>query len=255
MTMPDQIRITHQPRTMTTDSADRALSQPSLETSATGALTDIQLWELLPKRLEQNLLAMVQIAAPHHNLKPIDLLQNIAPDFVDYARAVLASDRAWRIARCGTPATPPAPEPGEVGELVGWLKAHANDCQELGRDDWAVQCTRAATLLQQQEAELALLRQQPRPTFQDAIRLAQGCHDYSGGHSEAEGEAWHGAIDTVVGVLQRAAVGPWDSQIRAVYGVGVEAGEVAVPELVAECPHCGYEGEMVPVTQAGEVEA
>jgi hypothetical protein len=74
---------------MTTDSADCALSQPSPETSATGALTDIQLWELLPKRLEQNLLAMVQIAAPHHNLRPVDLLQNIAPDFVDYARAVL----------------------------------------------------------------------------------------------------------------------------------------------------------------------
>ena len=79
--------------------ADRALSQPSPETSATGALTDIQLWELLPKRLEQNLLAMVQLAAPHYNLKPIDLLQNVAPDFVDYARAVLASDRARRIDR------------------------------------------------------------------------------------------------------------------------------------------------------------
>ena len=92
---------------MTTDSADRALSQPSPETSSTGALTDIQLWELLPKRLEQNLLAMVQIAAPHHNLRPIDLLQNIAPDFVDYARAVLA--------RWGRPAAPPSPEaPGEA---------------------------------------------------------------------------------------------------------------------------------------------
>jgi hypothetical protein len=79
-------------QTMTTDSADRALSQPSPEISATGALTDIQLWELLPKRLEQNLLAMVQIAAPHHNLRPIDLLQNIAPDFVDYARAVLKAE-------------------------------------------------------------------------------------------------------------------------------------------------------------------
>jgi hypothetical protein len=94
--------------------ADRALSQPSPETSATGALTDIQLWELLPTRLEQNLLAMVQLAAPHHNLKPIDLLQVIAPDFVDYARAVLASDRARRIARWGHPTTPSAPQAGGV---------------------------------------------------------------------------------------------------------------------------------------------
>ncbi len=83
--------------------ADRALSQPLAETSATGALTDIQLWELLPKRLEQNLLAMVQLAAPHYKLKPIDLLQDIAPDFVDYARAVLASDRARRIAQEAEP--------------------------------------------------------------------------------------------------------------------------------------------------------
>jgi hypothetical protein len=119
-------------------------------------------------------------------------------------------------------------------EVAQWLHAHALDCHELGRNDWAEQLTRTATLLQQQEAELALLRQQPRPTFQDAIRLAQGCHDYSGGHTGPEGEAWHGAIDTVVGVLQRAAVGPWDSQTRAVFGVGVEAGEVAVPEPVAE---------------------
>jgi hypothetical protein len=66
------------------------------------------------------------------------------------------------------------------------------------------------------------------PTFQDAIKLAQGCHDYSGGHSGAEGEAWHGAIGMVVDVLKRAAIGPWDSQTRAVYGVGSEAqaGEV-----------------------------
>ena len=65
-------------------------------------------------------------------------------DLVDFARAVLA--------RWGTPTAPPAPEPGEVGELVKWLKTHAEDCHELGRDDWAVQSIRAATLLQQQAA-------------------------------------------------------------------------------------------------------
>jgi hypothetical protein len=338
MTMPDYIKITHQPKTMDTPAAltsddtppaplseddlrrgwnqqadehnqwesldsaeqlawaqaraiaaDRALSQPSSETSATGALTDIQLWELLPKRLEQNLLAMVQLAAPHYKLKPIDLLQDIAPDFVDYARAALKAEprrkgptdedlydlaaefngdpvpamrRALELwgnplqgapAPGETPATPPAPVPGDVA----------------------------------------------RPTYLDAIRLAQGCHDYSGGHTGAEGEAWHGAIDTVVDVLKRAAVGPWDSQTRAVFGVGAEAQAVPVPVAwcrsdefansinrggsfngwmdpgagankcdmqlyaiplpapvpVTECPNCGYEGEMVPVTQAGKVKA
>jgi hypothetical protein len=69
-----------------------------------------------------------------------------------------------------------------------------------------------------------------RPTFQDAISLAEGCHDYSGGHSGTEGEAWHGAIDTVVAALKRAAIKPWDCQLKAVYGIGVEAhaGDVAV---------------------------
>jgi hypothetical protein len=97
---------------------------------------------------------------------------------VDNAKAACQQGMNERLARCGTPATPPAPEPG--------------------------------------------------PTFQDAIRLAEGCHDYSGGHSGAEGEAWHGAIDTVVAALKKATDGPWDSQTRAVYGVGVEAqaGEV-----------------------------
>jgi hypothetical protein len=124
------------------------------------------------------------------------------------------------------PATPPAPEPGEVGELVAYLRRHSSHPE----------ARRAATLLQQQEAELAALRVAPGPTFQDAIKLAEGCHDYSGGHGGAEGEAWHGAIDTVAAVLKRAAIRPWDNQLKAVYGVGVEAGagELAVPEPVSE---------------------
>jgi hypothetical protein len=121
------------------------------------------------------------------------------------------------------PATPPAPKLGEVGELVEMLtqeaailEAHCNKiangecrtlaclqrggyirgtespdssvatCPELEK---AVAKRRAATLLQQEEAELAALQVAPGPTFQDAIHLAEGCHDYSGGHSGAEGEA------------------------------------------------------------------
>jgi hypothetical protein len=272
MTAPDQIQITHQPRTMTTDSADRALSQPSPETSATGALTDIQLWELLPKRLEQNLLAMVQVAAPHHNLRPIELLQIIAPDFVDYARAVLkakpqaerpsekdlydlaaefngdpvpAMRRAlelWGQPAAAAPAhgenlaTPPALEPPSPSgyayryrSLFGGTCIRFNGGAEVNGSRpieavpyWFAPPSAPATPPAPELGDAA------RPTFLDAIRLAQGCHDYSGGHSGAEGDAWYGAIDMVVAVLKRAAIGPWDSQTRAVFGVGVEAqaGEV-----------------------------
>ena len=70
--------------------------------------------------------------------------------------------------------------------------------------------------------------QPPHPTFLDAIRLAQGCHDYSGGHSGQQGEAFQDGVGTVVAVLKKAAVGPWDSQTMAVFGVGSapQAGEV-----------------------------
>jgi hypothetical protein len=316
-----------------------------------------------------------------------DLLQRAAAMLVNYGLPA-------------HPATPPAPKPGEVGELVEMLTQEAaileancnkianGECRTLAclqrggyirgtkspdssvatclKLEKAVAKRRAATLLQRltfparlvvdrlPEGVLDLLKSEPgevqvctagvsikplgdaaRLTFQDAIHLVEGCHDYSGGHSGTEGEAWHGAIDTVVAVLKRAAVGPSDSQLTAVYGVGSEAGagEVAVPvaelddqhreavqqavaealgsgaydclrvweawgvgtmgpddfvpvaedsdrvaeiadaaieairaipapqagevaELgpVAECPHCGYEGEMVPAPQAGEVD-
>jgi hypothetical protein len=154
---------------------------------------------------------------------------------VDDAKAACQQGMNERLARCGTPATPPAPEPGEVVELVEWLNQVAQYLVDNGVTG-APHVQGAAILLEQQEAELAALRVAPGPTYLDAVRLAQGCHDYSGGHSGTEGEAWHGAIDTVVGVLRRAAIGPWDSQTRAVYGVGVEAqaGEVAVPVAVSE---------------------
>jgi hypothetical protein len=69
--------------------------------------------------------------------------------------------------------------------------------------------------------------QPPHPTYLDAIRLAQGCHDYQGGHSGQQGEAFQDGVGTVVTVLKRAAVGPWDSQTKAVFGVGSapQAGE------------------------------
>ena len=39
----------------------------------------------------------------------------------------------------------------------------------------------------------------PVPTFRDAIQLAQGCHDYSGGYGGTPcAEAFHAGIGTVV---------------------------------------------------------
>jgi hypothetical protein len=145
-----------------------------------------------------------------------------------------------------------------VAETAQWLLSMRELAGEHNPEERR-QFTRAATLLQRlaspaylvvgrpPEGLLDLLKSQPgevqicsagvsveplgdapHPTFQDAIRLAEGCHDYSGGHSGAEGEAWHGAIDTVVAVLKKATDGPWDSQAMAVFGVGSEAqaGEV-----------------------------
>jgi hypothetical protein len=232
MTMPDWIKITHQPKTkappaaLTSDDIPPGpLSEDDLRQRWNQQADQYNQWESLDSRQQLAWAQALAIKADRHAaLKaepgrkgPTDEdLYNLAEQFngdpVPAMRRVL---ELWGNPLQGAPApgenpaTPPAPELGDAA----------------------------------------------RPTYLDAIRLAQGCHDFLGGYTGAEGQAWHGAIDTVVGVLKRAAVGPWDSQTRAVFGVGVEAGEVAVPEPVSECPHCGYEGEMVPALHAGEVAA
>jgi hypothetical protein len=212
---------------------------------------------------------MVQIAAPHHNLRPIDLLQNIAPDFVDYARAVLkAKPQAERPSEKALYDLATAPEPvpetpaetlaarpllervAQLGDVIGqqtvaqvqqlanqaaaWLRSNPPG-QPVAIEPRGCPTPGACSCVEP-TPPAPDLGDAPRPTYLDAIRLAQGCHDYSGGHTGAERKAWHGAIDTVVGVLRRAAIGPWDSQTRAVFGVGAEAqaGEVAVSEPVSE---------------------
>ena len=74
----------------------------------------------------------------------------------------------------------------------------------------------------------------PVPSFLDAIRLADGCHDYSGGYRGAEGEAWHAAIDTVVTVLRRAATRPWDRQTAAVFALGADTPSPTSEEIDAQ---------------------
>ena len=57
----------------------------------------------------------------------------------EHARAALA--------RWGRPE--PVPVPGEVAELATWLRDHALNCRELGRNDWAERSIHAAVLLEQ----------------------------------------------------------------------------------------------------------
>ena len=185
--MPDQIQITHQPRTMTTPVIRTALERlVELDKRIEDVIPGIE----IDNWIDAMDAARAALKAEPQRKGPTDEdLYDLAAEFNgDPVPAMRRALELWGNPLQGapapgeTPATPPAPVPGDVA----------------------------------------------RPTYLDAIRLARGCHDYSGGHTGAEGESWHGAIDTVVDVLKRAAVGPWDSQTRAVFGVGAEAqaGEV-----------------------------
>jgi hypothetical protein len=52
------------------------------------------------------------------------------------------------LARWGQP-TPQPPADGEVARFAGWLRAHSDQCVELGRPDWAHMVNRVAGLLEQ----------------------------------------------------------------------------------------------------------
>jgi hypothetical protein len=59
-------------------------------------------------------------------------------------------------------------------------------------------------------------------TFQDALGIAVGCHDYQGGYSDnKEREVFHHGIQTVVQALQGAAInGLADQQVRVLLDIG-----------------------------------
>jgi hypothetical protein len=248
MTAPDRIQITHQPRTMSTLTIRAALD---IFQQAANRGTAVYLSPELVQELRAALKAEPEGEGPR-----LQWTDNMPPsEACRYDHCIaetpfgrfLITWKSWKEYDSPTVDETPWGDWYAAFNSVDDAKAA---CQQ-GMNERLTRCGTPATPPDPTPKDA------PGPTFLDAIRLAQGCHDCSGGHSGTEGEAWHGAIDTVVDVLKRAAVGPWDSQLTAVYGVGVEAQAGDVEELgpVAECPHCGYEGEMVPAPQAGEVEA
>ena len=61
-------------------------------------------------------------------------------------------------------------------------------------------------------------------SFDDALRIACGCHDYSGGHhTDGHHDAYHHGIQTVINVLEAAKkAGLNDTQVAAVWCIGGE---------------------------------
>lgn len=58
-------------------------------------------------------------------------------------------------------------------------------------------------------------------TFADAIKIAKGCFDYSGGHRDEARETFHHGIQTVVNALEAANVkGLADTQVNMLHKIG-----------------------------------
>ena len=147
------------------------------------------------------------------------------PPFLGGARAVLAK---W-----GHPAAPPAPEPGEVGELIQCLQIRAASLGAQGanlsqRGD-AAYFTRAATLLQQQAAPAPVVV--PAPV---AERLP------GEGDLDVEGKCW------------------WWTRLEDGRAVWILKPQLLVPALAAVAiPRRTHwlPAHAIPLPQAGEGEA
>ena len=59
-------------------------------------------------------------------------------------------------------------------------------------------------------------------TAQRCLNIAKGCHDYNGGHSGDERDAFHHGVDTVIRCLEEliASNGEGDSQLNAIEAIG-----------------------------------
>lgn len=63
-------------------------------------------------------------------------------------------------------------------------------------------------------------------TFDDAVRIARGCHDYGGGHhSDGHMKAYQHGIQTVVNALEHAKRdGLNNTQVAALWHIGAKEG-------------------------------
>jgi hypothetical protein len=154
--------------------------------------------------------------------------------------------------------TPPAPEPEEVGELVGQLMAV---CATRGFDGWRCNAVRrAVTLLQWQAAELAALRGVPAAELDDQRREAvyQAIAEALGSGAYDCLRVWSAWSYGTMGPDDFVPVAENTDRVAEIADAAIEAiRAISLPASapVSEYPHCGYEGEMVPAPQAGEAEA
>ena len=114
------------------------LAQPEPE-----ELTDEVLLELMPQQFRDDLATVSRVAAhgAGPDITPGIFRVSLNTGALDYARAVIAADRARR-------PTPQPPAGGEVGELVTWLRAFANGERHEGRPATAQSLARTADLLE-----------------------------------------------------------------------------------------------------------
>ena len=191
-----------------------------------GDPSDEELLGLMPQQFRCDLATVSRLAAhgAAPDVTPGVFRVTLNTGALEFARAVLArwGNHSADASKMVSPAE------GEVAELVAWLREEAaeqspGDSDGLPSDvrdylaDATARLTRAAALLERQAAPVPVAG----PTFRDAIQLAQGCHDYSGGYGGTPcSDAFHAGIATVVSVLRKAGSGPWDQQIQIVFAVG-----------------------------------
>ena len=146
------------------DRARTLLAQPEPE-----GLTDEELLELMPQQFRDDLATVSRLAAhgAGPDITPGIFRVSLNTGALDYARAVIAADRARR-------PTPQLPADGVVGELLKWL---GKDRQFLDlRPDVKDRILRVAYLLQ---------RQHPQP-----VAVSERPWEKEAGWRDLDGECW-----------------------------------------------------------------